>query len=185
MLYLIGGASRSGKTLLAKDILEHEKVGYLSLDWIMMGFTHGMPEYGIHDKLMPDEIAGKLWVFLKPMLTSMIWSGIDYVVEGEALLPGLIQELNGREREAVSACFLGYAEVDIQTKLDQIREFRTHERDWLAREDDSYVLDHIRNMIRFSRHLKLQCDEYGFRYIETTRDFLSSIEEAKYHLFTK
>ncbi|NHF57860.1 hypothetical protein FK220_000805 [Flavobacteriaceae bacterium TP-CH-4] len=57
MLYIISGSSRSGKTLMAKKILAEKGVSYLLLDWLVMGFTNGIPEYGIHDRLFPDEIA--------------------------------------------------------------------------------------------------------------------------------
>ena len=37
----------------------------MSVDAIMMGFTNGIPEYGIQDRLWPDEIA-KNGHFIKP-----------------------------------------------------------------------------------------------------------------------
>jgi adenylate kinase family enzyme len=42
MLYLISGASRAGKTLIAKRISEQVGIPYLSLDWLIMGFTNGI-----------------------------------------------------------------------------------------------------------------------------------------------
>ena len=66
MLYLISGASRSGKTMIAEKILSRKNLPYMSLDWLVMGFTNGMPECGIHDLLFPDEIAKKLWGFGRP-----------------------------------------------------------------------------------------------------------------------
>ena len=91
MLYLVSGTSRSGKTIIAKKLLRQKQIPYMSLDWLMMGFTNGMPEYGIHDKLFPDEIAKKSWSFFKAMCESMLWLEVDYVIEGEAILPELIQ----------------------------------------------------------------------------------------------
>ena len=44
MLFLVSGTSRSGKTLIAKKILADNQIPYLSFDWLMMGFNHGMPE---------------------------------------------------------------------------------------------------------------------------------------------
>ena len=93
MIYLISGTSRSGKTLVAKKIMQQYEIPYLSLDWLVMGFTNGIPEYGIHDKLWPNEIAEKFWDFLKAMLENMIWSETDYIIEGEAVLPELINDL--------------------------------------------------------------------------------------------
>ena len=81
MLYLISGASRSGKTIIAHNILKQQQIPYVSLDWLVMGFTNGIPEYGIHDRLLPNEIAERLWSFLKAMCESMLWLEGDYVID--------------------------------------------------------------------------------------------------------
>ena len=72
--------------------MQQLNIPYLSLDWLIMGFTNGIPEFGIHDKLWPNEIAEKFWDFLKAMLENMVWSEVDYIIEGEAILPELIHE---------------------------------------------------------------------------------------------
>ena len=87
MLFLVSGTSRSGKTLIARKILADKKIPYLSLDWLMMGFNDGIPEYGIHHLLWPNEIAEKMEPFLRGMIDNMLVDGMDYVIEGEAMLP--------------------------------------------------------------------------------------------------
>ena len=93
MLYLISGTSRAEKTMIAEKIAAQKSISYFSLDWLVMGFTNGIPEYGIHDLLFPDDIAKRSWSFLKAMLESMLWSEVDYIIEGEAMLPELVIEL--------------------------------------------------------------------------------------------
>ena len=112
MLYLISGTSRSGKTLIAEKLLEQKQIPYMSLDWLMMGFTNGMPQLGIHDKLFPDEIAKRLWSFFKAMCESMLYLEIDYIIEGEAMLPELIQELLDIYPDKIKICFVGYTDID-------------------------------------------------------------------------
>ena len=73
--------------MIAKRIATQKGIPYLSLDWIRMGFANGIPEYGVHDKLFPDEIAERLWGFLKAMFESMLYVATDCVIKGEALLP--------------------------------------------------------------------------------------------------
>ena len=51
----------------------------------MMGFNDGIPEYGIHHLLWPNEIAEKMTPFLSGMIDSMLVDGMDYVIEGEAM----------------------------------------------------------------------------------------------------
>ena len=182
MLYLVSGASRAGKTMIAKRILQKRQIPYMSLDWLVMGFTDGLPQYGIHDKLMPDVIAEKLWVFLKPICENMTWSGIDYVIEGEAILPELIQEVSHKHPDKIEICFVGYTDIDIDRKLMEIRKHNIGKGDWLIKEDDEYIYRHIENMIHHSRIIKESCERHNVRYIDTSVDFLASIEEATEYL---
>ena len=57
MLYIISGASRAGKTMVAKKLSVMKGISCFSLDWLVMGFSNGMKEQGIHHLLFPDEIA--------------------------------------------------------------------------------------------------------------------------------
>jgi len=182
MLVVISGASRSGKTLLAQNIAAEERMSYVSLDWIMMGFTNGIPEYGIHDKLFPDVIAQKMWPFVKAMFESMIYVDTDCVIEGEAILPELIKELQLNYPDKIKLCFLGYKDVNVQKKLIEIRDFSNKKNDWLYDKSDAYITDHINNMIAHSKLIIKSCDENGMRYVDTSVNFLSSLELAKRYL---
>ncbi|NNE36232.1 MAG: hypothetical protein HKN13_13415 [Rhodothermales bacterium] len=178
MLYLISGASRSGKTLAAKKILADRQIPYLSLDWIMMGFTNGIPEYGIHDKLFPNEIAQRLWPFLKSMLKSMIHVEVDCVIEGEAILPGLVKELQEAYPEQIRVCFVGYTDIEVDEKVRAVKDFSEGTNDWLNKESDEYIVEHITNMVTYSRRIRASCEEHGMRYFDTSTDFLGAIDEA-------
>ena len=148
----------------------------------MMGFTEGLPGYGIHDKLMPDEIALKLWVFLNPILDNMVWSGIDYVIEGEAVLPELIEDFLHRNKGKVRICFLGFTDIDITEKLKEIRLHSPAGRDWLTNEDDPYIRDHLQNMINHSALIMHGCERTNLRYFDTSEDILATVESAKDYL---
>jgi len=154
----------------------------MSLDWLVMGFTDGLPRYGIHDKLMPDEIAEKLWSFLKPICENMTWSGIDYVIEGEAVLPELIRELLDDHPGKIDICFMGYTDIDIERKLTDIRNYSTGKGDWLVKEDDDYIVRHIGNLVEHSRMIKEGCEKHDMRYIDTSVDFLAAIDDATEYL---
>jgi hypothetical protein len=171
--------------MIAKKILQQKQIPYMSLDWLVMGFTDGLPQYGIHDKLFPDEIAEKLWSFFKPICENMTWSGIDYVIEGEAILPELIRELLDKHPDKIEICFLGYTDIDIEQKLMDIRNHSIGKGDWLVKEDDDYIYRHIENMVKHSRIIKESCEKYNVRYIDTSVDFLASIEEATEYLLRK
>ncbi|MEZ2414465.1 hypothetical protein ACA086_05825 [Muriicola sp. E247] len=176
MLYIIGGASRSGKTIIAKRLSTQLGIPYLSLDWIMMGFTNGIPEYGVHDKLFPDEIAERLWSFIKAMLESMIHVETDSIIEGEALLPELIIELQKKYPDHIKICFLGYTDITVEKKVSEIREFSQLQNDWLIDKSDAYIQDHVQNMIAHSKRIKKSCKANQLQYIDTSEAFMEALD---------
>ena len=178
MLYLIGGASRAGKTTVARRILKARGVPYFSLDWIVMGFTNGMPACEIHDKLFPDEIADRLSGFLDAMVRSMIWEGGSCAVEGEAMLPELIRNLADDHPGEVQSCFLGYDSANVDIKVDEIRSFSQEQRDWLTKEPNAYIRDHVQNMILFSKKVRHQCEKHGVRYFDASNEFCAVLDKA-------
>ena len=178
MLLLVSGTSRSGKTLIARRILADKRIPYLSLDWLMMGFNDGLPEYGIHHLLWPDEIARKMGPFLLAMIDSMLVDGMDYVIEGEAMLPEVVADLVEKHPGKIRAVFLGYTEIDVKAKVALVKEHGAGENDWLTKQSDEYISDHVGNMITYSRMIKDGCEKHGLPYFDTSDDFLTAIEAA-------
>ena len=178
MLYIVGGASRAGKTMIAEELSKVKGIPYLSLDWIMMGFTNGIPEYGVHDKLFPDEIAARLWSFFKAMFGNMLAFDTDIIIEGEAILPNLIHKLVKEHPDKIRVCFLGYVEVDINEKLKEIRKYSNPKNDWLEDKSDEYVIGHIRNMMSHSILVKEECIKNKMKYFDTTKNFKKTLEKA-------
>ena len=178
MLYLISGASRAGKTIIAKRLSKEKGLSYFSIDWLVMGFTNGLSEYGIHDLLFPDEIAERAWNFLKAMFESMLWEEVDYIIEGEALLPELVVELFEKHPNQIKICFVGFTNIDIEKKVDDIKHFSESEKDWLTDKPDEYIKDHVQNMITHSLKIKQSCEEHNVAYFDTSTDFIGTIEQV-------
>jgi len=178
MLYLISGASRAGKTIIAERLSAQKGISYFSLDWLIMGFTNGMTESGIHDKLLPDEIAEKSWSFLKAMFESMLFNEVNYIIEGEALLPELLVELLKKHSDKLKICFVGFTAVDVQEKVKDVKDFSRSQKDWLSNESDEYITDHVKNMIAHSKRIKKSCEENGMVYFDTSENFTAAIENS-------
>lgn len=185
MLYIISGASRAGKTLIARRISAETGIPYFSLDWLVMGFTNGIPEYGIHDLLFPDEIAERSWSFIKAMLENMLYNDIDYIIEGEAILPELFAELLERHPNKLKICFLGFTHIDPNKKMASIKKFSNEETDWLSDKPDVYILNHIKNMVTHSIKIKKSCEATSLPYFDTSKDFTVTLEHAKSYLLNE
>lgn len=178
MLYIISGASRSGKSIAAKILTEENKTSYLPLDSIVMAFTNGVPEFGIHDKLWPHEIAEKIWPFLKAFCENIIWNNIDYLIEGEAFLPQLLSELQQQYSNTIKSCFIGYSFQSVEEKVNLVKKYPQPDNDWLNLEPDSFIYDHINNMIQYSNKIKTDCEKYNLAYFDTSAHFNETINEV-------
>jgi hypothetical protein len=179
MLYLVGGASRSGKTWLARRLLERRQVAYFSIDALMMGFANGYPEFGLDPETSAILRGGKLWPILRAVAVNFIEEKRyhpDYLLEGDELLPEYVAELSQVYPGEVRACFLGYTRLAPLEKLQAVRRF---EPDWACYyNDDDFVLSFLAEQVQYSRYLRQECALYGLEYFDGLADFSEMMEVA-------
>ena len=137
MLYLIGGASRAGKSAIAKAILTAAGVPYLSVDYIKMAFAKAMPDVGI-DPNSNDLLhtARQLWPFVEAMADTMIENDQDYTLEATYILPEYVDSMLRTHGNLVRACFVGFERIETSRKIQQIKAYRGQGDDWLYSADD-------------------------------------------------
>jgi len=175
VLYLVGGASRSGKSLLVKRLLSEKQVPYLSLDVLMMVFANGRL---VNDRDTPENRSKALWPFTATLINVTLNNIENYAFEGDYLLPENLKSLEKKmPGRALKVIFLGYSNIDHREKLKNIRHYAS-QSDWTKRKTDDELLEHIRAHISFSRTLKEQCATLGFNYLEAGDDFLKYMDQA-------
>ena len=116
------------------------------------------------------------------MIDSMLIDGVDYVIEGEAMLPQLVADLVDKHPEQIKAVFVGYTEINVKDKVALVKKHGNGDNDWLTKESDEYIRDHIENMIAYSKMIKKGCEKHRLSYFDTSEDFLAAIEAATYFL---
>ncbi len=181
MLIIIGGPGRTGKGILARRLLVKLQQPYLSLDVVKMGLVNGIPEYGLDPDETTSDVAEKLWPLVRAMAVNMLETDVHYIVEGE-ILPHHALELAEAFPGQVRACFLGYADVEPEQKLREIREFAGNPNDWTVDSSDEDVLEIVREFIEFSRALQDSCAQLNLPYFDTSRDFLPALDRATEYL---
>ena len=80
MIFLITGASHTGKTLLAQRLLEKKNVPYLSIDHLKMGLirSHQTDLTPMDD----EELTAYLWPIVREMIKTAVENRQNLIVEG-------------------------------------------------------------------------------------------------------
>jgi hypothetical protein len=177
MIRILGGASRTGKGLIAQRILETCQIPYFSLDILKMGLVNTVPDFGIDPEASPIEVATRLWPLASAMIVNMIEIGSDYTVEGE-ILPNQTHELIQTYPGKIKACFIGYRTIRPEQKLAEIRQYAGHPNDWVQGFPDAYVLELVEEAIEFSQRLAQECEALELPYFDTSDDFPGTLDQV-------
>lgn len=120
MVFLIGGETHTGKTLLAQQLLERFHIPYLSLDHLKMGLIRGMSPCPFTPESPEDTIADQLWPILKGMIDVCLENGQNQAFEGCYLPPERIKPLLGQD---VAALYLIFSENYLWTHYDLVLQY--------------------------------------------------------------
>ena len=178
MLFLIGGAARSGKTLIARRLLSKHRVPCFCMDYFVSALEQGAPELGISGEAPNEERARIVWPRIEPMLHNIVEVEPAYTVEGDALWPQGVRALMDQYGDAVRACFLGFATSTPDIKLRDIRQYGGGVNDWIQDHSDAYILDLMAEMIAFSRYLRDECRALDLPYFDVSDDFTRTVNKA-------
>ena len=178
MLYVLGGAMRSGKSLIARKFVSEKQIPYLPADVLVTGAQEGVPILGVQQGDEFINKAEKLWPILKPILLHIARVEPRYLVEGDPILPKHIAEIQ-KENQDVRACFIGYNKISAEEELKRLRQFSNVENlDWTKRISDEKMLEYITMAIEFSKYLEEECKKYNIAYFDNSLDFMKTTDDA-------
>jgi hypothetical protein len=177
MLYLLGGAPRSGKSLVARRLLRERGLPYFPTDALMMGLRNGLPELGLPSG-DPRSMGERLWPVVRSMIMSLHWTRETYLLEGDLLLPEYVALLRPILQDELRACWLGYADIEVAEKVAQLRAFPAGPNDWLRDRSDEEQRRIVGRMHTYSNELRDACVACGFPYYDGSRNFLAATEAA-------
>ncbi len=164
MIYLISGASHTGKTVLAQRLLEEKHWPYLSLDHLKMGLIRsGSTDLTVFDD---DKLTDYLWPIAREIAKTAIENGQNLIIEGCYIPHSWAADFDDRYLPHIRAIWLIMKENYIETHFNDIR---THASDVEQRLDDSdlskeqLIADNLQN-------LEL-CRKYGCEYLLIEGDY--------------
>lgn len=181
MLYIVGGISRAGKSTLSRMILEKHNIPYMSLDSIFMGYQNTFPEL-IKGKGYTDFVrADIMWPFIKGAIDHILHMDQDYLIEGAFISPKNVNYLQQKFPEKIKACYIGYAEKDIEEKIEEIKRHNPP-GDWLKGCSDEEIRNVVEVSKKFSSLVHKECTKYNIKWFDTSVDFFGTLELARRHL---
>ena len=158
MIILIGGASHTGKTLLAQKLLEKYHYPYLSMDPLKMGLIRsGTTALTPMDD---DALADYLWPIVREMVKTAIENGQNLIVEGCYIPFDWQKDFPEEYRKQIRCRFLIFSRQYIEARFTDIQ---THASAIEQRLDDS-DLDRDSLIRENERNLKM-CRRYGCEYV--------------------
>ena len=182
MLYLIGGAPRSGKSLLAQRILKEKQVPYFPLDALIGTLTFATPEFDINHDLSFRLKSEKVWRFTEHLFNHFLSEEESYLVEGDCILPEQAATFIEKHPDEIRCCFMGYTTLTSEEKLNYVRTFNRGDIDWTNDHTDEALLEMIERMIEYSLFLKEECSKYNIEFFDVSDDFSGTSEKALNHL---
>jgi hypothetical protein len=179
MLYLVGGCSRSGKSILAERMRANHGVPWFPLDALKMALYQGAPELGVDPNADDLFTADQLWPIVRALLGHFAVDGRDYLIEGVNLRPAAVAEAIFESKTEIRACFLGYPRLSLDIKADFVKRFGGLPNDWLNTMSAQFVEHHIRRCIRISIDLQRECAYLDIPYFDTGQDFEPVLRAAE------
>ena len=132
MIFLITGASHTGKTLLAQRMLEKHRIPYLSIDHLKMGLIRS----GYTDLTPEDDeaLTEYLWPVVREMVKTAVENRQSMIVEGCYIPFDWRRDLGEEYLPSVRFLCLAMTDKYIDSHFEEIKK---HGSDIESRLDDS------------------------------------------------
>ena len=120
MIILITGASHTGKTLLAQQMLERYGYPYLSIDHLKMGLIRS----GNTDLTPEDDeaLSDYLWPIVREMIKTAIENEQNLIVEGCYIPFNWRQDFSSQYLESIRFICLAMTDAYIEAHIDDIKK---------------------------------------------------------------
>lgn len=158
MIILIGGASHTGKTVLAQRLLEKYRYPYLSMDHLKMGLIRsGQTTLTPMDD---DKMTQYLWPVVREMIKTAIENGQNLIIEGCYIPYDWEKDFSAEYTAHIHCRFLVMTESYIRTHFADICD---HANDIERRLDDSGL--RVEDLVTDNRAVLEGCKVHGCAYI--------------------
>jgi AAA+ ATPase superfamily predicted ATPase len=181
MLYILGGASRTGKSTIARKFVVEKHTPFFCSDFLINALVK-FPELSIHHDLPFIEKAEKIWPGIESLLAGLVVDEPRYLFEGDGMLPKNIAQLQERFGDSIRTCFIGFADISPEEKMKQIKTYNTNSDDWIHKYSDEELMQKVEGMVTFSHYLRSECETYRIPYFDCSSEFEKCREDVYQYL---
>lgn len=165
-IYLIGGPSRCGKSIVRKRFTKQFKISGISTNSLaaLLDDNDILNEVSWTNNL--DQKAKKMWPYLKSFIEHEIKYREDsIVIEGDILLPEYLNEFSGNN--LIVSCCLGYPNVDINKKIADIKKYDAEKKyDWIKNTSTELLAEFVQDNINNSKKIENESLNYGISFFD-------------------
>ena len=157
MIYLISGASHTGKTYLAQKLMVKYQMPYISMDHIKMGLIRAglVPNYVEQDDKM-EEI---LWPVIREMIKTAVENEQNLIVEGCYLPYNWKEDFDAEYLEDIRGVYLVMSSEYIDKHFEDIKKYACVIED---RMEDSYCTKEW--ILEINKEYLEGCQKHGCEY---------------------
>ena len=168
MIILIGGASHTGKTLLAQKLLEKYHYPYLSIDHLKMGLIRsGHTRLTVQDD---DKLTEYLWPIVQQMVKTALENGQNLIVEGCYIPFDWKKDFDEEYLKDIRYCCLIMSRHYIKTHFADIKSHASVIEDRL---DDTWLNPEA--LVRDNERNLEGCKQYDCEYILIDEEYNVSL----------
>ena len=179
MIFFVGGAPRTGKTILGQHISAKLKIGWISTDLLWEVLKVKNEEAANVDWNAAPEVITRRADWFFPCLERFVW-GVNskadsYLIEGVNFLPSHIAQLSATY--PVRAVFLGCFKMT----LARFDNFPGHSRGYAAL-PEAVRRQFAADIPPWSRFIQQEAERFNYPFIDMSDDFQTRLNEAGAHL---
>jgi hypothetical protein len=177
MLYIIAGASLTGKTTIRHSLTRQLSISGIDTDTLRTMANELTPPLNVSHLNTCNEN----YIRMRPVIQAFIHARSffpeeDYILEGDAINLASIQSL--RTIIPLRCVVLGYPHSSIEQKLTQLQQASTH---WSHEYQTDDLRAKISEFIRFSEFLENEANQSHHPYIDVSSLRLNEVVAAAIH----
>ena len=199
MIFLLGGPPRVGKSIISSEIRQKHAVNVVSTDTLGAVLENVLSPQAAPDlfvfskfnempmservKLLVEDPAELIdyvrkeshfvWKAVEAFLRRENYEGRDVLIEGVAVLPELISQIEDIPHRVV---FIGNQGENHEENIK--KSAKENEHDWMRGFSDQYIDAYAMFVKRMSAYIEQEAKKFGFEYIEMNKEQFGDVMEA-------